>query len=214
MILACSMLSAIATRRVKPLDGDEGKPRASLEGYTGDVYSIAWSPNGKLLATGSDDRTVKLWDAATGKMLCRLTGHTDSICSVAWSPNGKTLASSAGDATLKLWDLDTGKLLSSLRGHTGGVYTVAWSPDGKTLASGSDDRTVKLWMALWARNGFDKSPIRSIGFKSGGWTIVSWRPPCSNGRRSCLLLLLGSRLFGFVRPRCDPPHPRKSPYSR
>ena len=157
MILACSMLSAIATRRVKPLDGDEGKPRASLEGYTGDVYSIAWSPNGKLLATGSDDRTVKLWDAATGKMLADLPGHTDSICSVAWSPNGKTLASSAGDATLKLWDLDTGKLLSSLRGHTGGVYTVAWSPDGKTLASGSDDRTVKLWMALWARNGFDNT---------------------------------------------------------
>ena len=52
---------------MKPLDGDEGKPRVSLEGYTGDVYSIAWSPNGKILATGSDDRTVKFWDAATGK---------------------------------------------------------------------------------------------------------------------------------------------------
>ena len=61
MILA----AASSNQTVKPLDGAVGKPRTSLEGYTGDVYSIAWSPNGKILATGSDDRTVKLWDAAT-----------------------------------------------------------------------------------------------------------------------------------------------------
>jgi WD40 repeat protein len=109
MILA----AASSNQTVKPMDGNEGKPRASLEGYTGDVYSIAWSPNGKILATGSDDRTVKLWDAATGKMLADLPGHTDAICSVAWSPNGKTLASSAGDATLKLWDAATGKCWSA-----------------------------------------------------------------------------------------------------
>jgi WD40 repeat protein len=78
MILA----AASSNQTVKPLDGDVGKPRASLEGYTGDVYSIVWSPNGKTLATGSDDRTAKLWDTATGKMLADLLGHTDSICSV------------------------------------------------------------------------------------------------------------------------------------
>ena len=78
MILA----AASSNQTVKPLDGAVGKPRTSLEGYTGDVYSIAWSPNGKILATGSDDRTVKLWDAATGKLLANLPGHTDSICSL------------------------------------------------------------------------------------------------------------------------------------
>ena len=105
MILA----SASSDQTVKPLDVAEGKPRTSLEGYTGDVYSIAWSPNGKTLATGSDDQTVKLWDASTGKLLANLPGHTDSICSVAWSPDGKTLASSSGDTTLKLWDAAAGK---------------------------------------------------------------------------------------------------------
>ena len=84
------ILAASNNQTVKPLDSAVDKPRTSLEGYTGDVYSIAWSPNGKTLATGSDDQTVKLWDAATGKLLADLPGHTDSICSVAWSPDGKT----------------------------------------------------------------------------------------------------------------------------
>src|SRR6266481_4685250 len=145
MVLA----SASSNQTVKPMDGAVGKPRTSLEGYTGDVYSysVAWSPDGKTLASGSRDRTIRLWDAATGKVLASLEGHTGAVYSVAWSPDGKTVASGSGDQTVKLWDAATGKLLSSLRGHTGGVYTVAWSPDGKTLASGSDDRTVKLWDA-------------------------------------------------------------------
>ena len=74
MILA----AASSNQTVKPLDGAVGKPRTSLEGYTGDVYSIAWSPNGKILATGSDDRTVKLWDAATGKLLANFPAKTAS----------------------------------------------------------------------------------------------------------------------------------------
>ena len=126
MILA----AASSNKTVKSLDGAVGKPRTSLEGYTGDVYSIAWSPNGKTLATGSDDRTVKLWDAATGKLLADLPGHTDSICSVAWSPDGKTLVSGCTDKTVKLWDAATGKLLASLEGHTGDIYSIAWSPNG------------------------------------------------------------------------------------
>ena len=74
MILAAGS----SNQAVKPLDGAVGRPRTSLEGYTGDVYSIAWSPNGKTLATGSDDQTVKLWDAATGKLLANLPAKTAS----------------------------------------------------------------------------------------------------------------------------------------
>jgi WD40 repeat protein len=74
MILA----AASSNQTVKSLDGAAGKPRTSLEGYTGDIYSIAWSPDGKTLATGSDDRTVKLWDAATGKLLANLPAKTAS----------------------------------------------------------------------------------------------------------------------------------------
>ena len=81
----------------------------SLEGHTGDVYSVAWSPNGKTLASGSGDRTVKLWDVATGKLLASLRGHTGAVYTVAWSPDGKTLASGSDDRTVKLWDAAVGK---------------------------------------------------------------------------------------------------------
>jgi WD40 repeat protein len=111
------------------------------------VLSVAWSPDGKILASGSDDQTVKLPDGAVGKPLASLQGYTGDVYSVAWSPDGKTLATGSDDQTVKLWEAATGKLLSSLQGHTGAVYSVAWSPDGTTLATGSDDRTVKLWDA-------------------------------------------------------------------
>ena len=94
---------------MKLRDGPAGKPLASLQGYTGDVYSVAWSPDGKTLATGSDDQTVKLWEAATGKLLANLPGHTGAVYSIAWSPDGRTLASGSGDRTVKLWDAAAGK---------------------------------------------------------------------------------------------------------
>src|SRR6266481_363858 len=99
MILA----AASSNQTVNPLDGAVGKPRTSLEGYTGDVYSIAWSPNGKTLVSGSTDKTVKLWDAATGTMLASLQGYTEDVYSVAWSLDGKTLASGSRDRTIRLW---------------------------------------------------------------------------------------------------------------
>jgi WD40 repeat protein len=104
---------------------------------------VAFSPDGKTLASGSDDNTIKLWDVATGKEQATLKGHTAWVASVAFSPDGKTLAS-GGDTTVRLWDME-GKELATLKGHTKGVNSVAFSPDGKTLASGSQDKTIKLW---------------------------------------------------------------------
>jgi len=71
-----------------------------LQGHTGDVHSVAWSPDGKTLASGSNDKTVKLWKAATGKLLASLQGPTGDVHSVAWSPDGKTLASGSSDQTV------------------------------------------------------------------------------------------------------------------
>lgn len=109
------------------------------------VTSVAISPDGQTLVSGSIDKTVKIWNLPAGKLLHTLAGHANEVWSVAISPDGKTLASGSGDKTVKVWDLATGTLKSTLDGHSGSVNTIAFSPDGKTLASGSFDSTVKLW---------------------------------------------------------------------
>ena len=112
------------------------------------VYSVAFSPDGQTLASGSGgsgDNTVKLWDVASGTLKDTLEGHTLWINSVAFSPDGQTLASGSGDNTVKLWDVASGTLKDTLEGHTGSVRSVAFSPDGTLLASGSSDETIKLW---------------------------------------------------------------------
>ncbi|MFM6471889.1 MAG: trypsin-like peptidase domain-containing protein, partial [Dolichospermum sp.] len=111
----------------------------TLADHSDDVNSVAWSPDGSTLASGSDDKTIKIWDGRTGNLLGTLSGHSDWVWSVAWSPDGRTLASGSDDKTIKIWDGRTGNLLRTLSGHSNLVRSVAWSPDGSTLASGSSD---------------------------------------------------------------------------
>ncbi len=108
---------------------------------TGACTSIAFSPDGKLLASGSWDTTVRIWDVATGQQaMDPLTGHTKYVTSLGFSPDGKLLASGSHDKTVRMWDVFTGKqAMHPLTGHRQGVNSVAFSPDGKLLASGSDD---------------------------------------------------------------------------
>ena len=110
--------------------------KATLEGHERWVFSVAFSPDGSTLASGSEDATIKLWDVATGTLKATLEGHEDWVFSVAFSPDGSTLASGSEDATIKLWDVTSGVLKATLEGHEGSVSSVAFSPDGKTLASG------------------------------------------------------------------------------
>ncbi|GAB2855174.1 hypothetical protein GCM10022221_63370 [Actinocorallia aurea] len=112
-----------------------------------DVNSVAFSPDGKTLATSNSNHTVRLWNVASRTPIGRLlTGHTDRVTSVAFSPDGRTLATGSWDDTVRLWNVATRTPIGEpLTGHTDDVFSVAFSPDGRTLASGSDDETVRLW---------------------------------------------------------------------
>ena len=116
-------------------------------GHSSNVESVAWSPDGKQLASASGDQTVKVWEVATGQLRRTLTGHSASVKSVAWSPDGQQLASASEDNTVKVWEPATGQLRRTLTGHSSRVLSVAWSPDGQQLASASQDNTVKVWEA-------------------------------------------------------------------
>jgi hypothetical protein len=116
-----------------------------LKGHEDWVISVAFSPDGKTIVSGSRDKTIRLWDT-TGKPIAQpLKGHQDSVISVAFSPDGKTIVSGSSDKTIRLWDT-TGKPISQpLKGHEDWVISVAFSPDGKTIVSGSRDNTIRLW---------------------------------------------------------------------
>ncbi|MBD2415501.1 caspase family protein, partial [Nostoc calcicola FACHB-3891] len=148
-----------------------------LEGHSNFVYSVAFSPDGKTIASASADNTVKLWNAATGKEIITLKGHSNYVYSVAFSPDGKTIASAGADNTVKLWNAATGKEIITLKGHSNWVNSVAFSPDGKTIASASADNTVKLWNAATGKEiitlkGHSNS-VNSVAFSPDGKTIAS-----------------------------------------
>ncbi|MFB8789052.1 MAG: serine/threonine-protein kinase [Potamolinea sp.] len=110
-----------------------------------DINSVAFSPKGNILASGSNDNSICLWDLETKAELTTLTGHSNNVKSVAFNPDGTIFASGSDDCTVKLWDLNNCQEIYTFSGHSHAVKSIAFSPNGNLLASGSWDKTIKLW---------------------------------------------------------------------
>jgi serine/threonine protein kinase len=155
----------------------DGSLVRTLTGHTDGVFSVSFSPDGSLLASGSGDDTIKLWRVSDGSLVRTLTGHTDGVRSVSFSPDGRLLASGSWDNTIKLWRVSDGSLVRTLTGHTKAVWSVSFSPDGSLLASGSGDDTIKLWRVsdgslvrtLWGHTHW----VWSVSFSPDGSLLAS-----------------------------------------
>ncbi|MEG4147293.1 serine/threonine-protein kinase [Microcoleus sp. Pol12B5] len=175
--VAGTILPVPPMQRVVPARAPTWRCVHTLVGHSNAVTSVAFSPDGATLASGSEDKTIEMWKLDAGKRWYTLTGHSDWVTCVAFSPDGASLASGGRDKMIHIWDLNKGKWWYALAGHSDRVSAVAFSRDGQVLASGSRDKTVQLWnlnkgrrmSALTGHAG----GVEAVAFSSGGEFLAS-----------------------------------------
>jgi WD40 repeat protein len=165
------------------LPGGDSRPDRQPAGHKDEAWSVAFAPDGRVVATGSDDSepdpTIKQWDPATGRLIRAWAGGEGTVSSLAFGPDGHVLASGhlASRANVRIWDAATGRLLATLDGHTDRVRAVAFAPDGRLLASASSDGTVRLWDAdAWRARQVLRGhgdTVHAVAFSPGGRALAS-----------------------------------------
>ncbi|MBP3954850.1 hypothetical protein J8F10_06080 [Gemmata sp. G18] len=182
-VLACYLASGFRAEAAEP-PLDEPLPEGAVarlgttrlrHGHY--VCAVAFSPDGKLLASGGYDYTLNVWEVATGKRLWTAPEQGYYVTSVAFSPDGKTLASTAQVKSAQLWEATTGKKLLSLDGHTDVIQSLCFAPDGKTVATASHDRSVRLWDPTTGKERYQfkqhQQKVYCVAFAPDGKTIAS-----------------------------------------
>ncbi|WZO99355.1 serine/threonine-protein kinase [Isosphaeraceae bacterium EP7] len=148
--------------------------------HPGPIQSVAYSPDGKLAATASEDRTVRIWQAATGEPAGPALEHPSGVRSVAFSPDGKTLLTGCDDSSARVWDLATGRRVGPPLAHESSILSVALSPDGKTALTGGTDGTARLWDISTGRPLLEpfrhQERVAAVAFSPDGRAILttSW----------------------------------------
>ena len=154
-----------------------------ISGHQDAIYSIALSPDGKTLATGSYDQKIKLWNVEDGKEIKTISGHNGCVYRLAFRQDGKVLASASADRTVKLWEVATGARRDTLSQATKELFTVAWSPNGRRLSAGGADNRIRIWEVSEAANETTNPMLHSkfghegailnLVFSADGKTMVS-----------------------------------------
>nr|XP_005583512.1 PREDICTED: notchless protein homolog 1 isoform X1 [Macaca fascicularis] len=124
---------------------EDKKPLTRMTGHQALINQVLFSPDSRIVASASFDKSIKLWDGRTGKYLGSLRGHVAAVYQIAWSADSRLLVSGSSDSTLKVWDVKAQKLAMDLPGHADEVYAVDWSPDGQRVASGGKDKCLRIW---------------------------------------------------------------------
>jgi len=118
---------------------------ARMTGHQQLVNDVKFSPDARLVASASFDKSIRVWCGKTGRFMCTFRGHVQAVYQLAWAADSRLLVSGSADSTLKLWSMETKKLHTDLPGHGDEVYTVDWSPDGQRVVSGAKDKLLRIW---------------------------------------------------------------------